>query len=333
MLQQTQMERGVNYFIRWMDRFPDVFTVAEADEQEIMKYWEGLGYYSRARNLHRTAKKIVDEYEGIIPGDYEALLGFPGIGEYTASAVASIGFNLDYAVKDANVERVYARLFDLDVPIKSKEAVVAVKKIAKEMLPEGKARNFNQALMDFGAMICTPKNPSCEECMLQSLCMAYVRETVEIRPIVTKKEKQIIIEMVSGILVCDEAVYIQQRLEKDVWGGLWEFPGGRLEEGEAHEEALHREFTEETEFDVSVCEKLLEVIHYYTKYKVILHCYGCRMKTWSGGRPSPVLHAAQQYRWIKRHQLDDYAFSAGHRKIINKLLKDDPNRFVNPCSD
>lgn len=332
MLQQTQMERGVSYFQRWIERFPDVFAVAEADEQEIMKYWEGLGYYSRARNLHKTARLLVDEYDGIIPGEYKELLRFPGIGEYTASAVASIGFNKDYPVKDANVERVYARLFDLDTPIKAKETVKRVKNIAHTLLPEGKARDFNQALMDFGALVCMPKNPQCESCVLRSFCMAYVRETVGLRPVVSKKEKQIVVEMVSGILVCNEAIYIQQRLEKDVWGGLWEFPGGRIEAGEKREEGLRREFFEETEIEVEVGDKLLEVVHYYTKYKVILHCYGCRLKNSSGALPVPVLHAAQQYRWVSVGEMENYAFSAGHRKIIDQLLKTAPEKFREPCA-
>jgi len=333
MLQQTQMERGVDYFLRWVKRFPDVASVAEADEQEIMKYWEGLGYYSRARNLHKTAKILVDGYASMVPDDYKILMTLPGIGDYTASAIASIGFNQDYPVKDANVERVYARLFDIDRPIKAKETVARIKAIAGEMLPTGRARDFNQALMDFGALLCTPKNPDCRNCQLQNICMAYVRETVDERPIVTKKEKQILVEMVSGILVCNGHIYIQQRLEKDVWGSLWEFPGGRPEPEEKGEQALTREFFEETEIAVEVCSRLVDVVHYYTKYKVILHCYGCRMKSESDTLPVPVLHAAQQYRWIKMAEIDDYAFSAGHRKIINQLLQTDPKKFLDPCEN
>ncbi len=331
MLQQTQMERGVGYFLRWIQRFPDISSVAEADEQEIMKHWEGLGYYSRARNLHKTARILVDEYDGMIPDDYATLLDFPGIGEYTASAIASIGFNQDYPVKDANVERVYARLFDIDTPIKAKETVARVKSIAREMLPSGRARVFNQALMDFGALLCTPKNPACGACLLNHLCMAHIRETVAERPIVGKKEKQIVVEMVSGILVCNELIYIQQRLEKDVWGGLWEFPGGRPEVKEGRESALAREFFEETEIEIEVCSKLIDVVHYYTRYKVILHCYGCKLKNGSDELPVPLLHAAQQYRWIDVTEIDDYAFSAGHRKIINQLMQTDPKKLSDPC--
>jgi len=333
MLQQTQMERGVDYFLRWVKRFPDVASVAEADEQELMKYWEGLGYYSRARNLHKTAKILVDGYGSMVPDDYKSLMTLPGIGDYTASAIVSIGFNQDYPVKDANVERVYARLFDIDRPIKAKETVARVKAIAGEMLPTGRARDFNQALMDFGALLCTPKNPDCGNCQLRNMCMAYVRETVNERPIVSKKEKQILVEMVSGILVCNGHIYIQQRLEKDVWGGLWEFPGGRPEPEEKGEQALEREFFEETEIAVEVCSRLVAVVHYYTKYKVILHCYGCRMKKESKTLPVPVLHAAQQYRWIKVSEIDDYAFSAGHRKIINQLRQTDPKKFLYPCEN
>lgn len=319
MLQQTQMERGVDYFLRWIEMFPSVTAVADADEKDILKQWEGLGYYARARNLHKAAKIIKSDFGGELPKTHQELLSLPGIGPYTASAVSSIAFNDDYPVIDANVERVYARLFNISAPLKEKETKKLVERLAKLLLPLGKARLFNQALMDFGALICSPRAPKCPECFFSSSCQALKRDVVNKRPVLLKKEKKIVIEMVSGILVKNGKVFIQQRLAKDVWGSLWEFPGGKVEPGEALEDALVREFLEETEIDISIHEKLVSVTHFYTKYKVNLHCFRCSTIEGEEKTFSPVLHAAQQSEWVTPDQLNQYGFSAGHRRVIEFL--------------
>ena len=319
MLQQTQMERGVNYFLRWIDRFPSVTAVADAEEKEILKYWEGLGYYARARNLHKAAKLIKDGFGGELPKTYQELLSLPGIGPYTASAVSSIAYNGDYPVIDANVERVYARLFNISAPLKEKETKKLVERLANQILPSGKARLFNQALMDFGALICSPRAPKCTECFFSSSCQALQQDVVNSRPVLLKKEKQIVVEMVSGILVGNGKVFIQQRLANDVWGSLWEFPGGNVESKETLEDALAREFLEETEIKINVHDKLVSVTHFYTKYKVNLHCFMCSIKDGDTKKLYPVLHAAQQAEWVTLDQLDQYGFSAGHRRVIEFL--------------
>ncbi len=176
MLQQTQMARGVTYFMRWVARFPDTTTVADANQQEILKYWEGLGYYSRARNLHKAARIIVDDFGGEVPCDYDQLIQLPGIGPYTAAAIASVAGNRDVAVIDANVTRVYARLFDIDVPVKEKKAKDQIARIANELLPVGLSRLYNQALMELGGLVCTPKTPKCSLCVLSGFCLARLQE-------------------------------------------------------------------------------------------------------------------------------------------------------------
>ncbi len=318
MLQQTQMERGVEYFLNWMAQFPTVADVAEASEQKILRNWQGLGYYDRARNLHKAAKQIVDQHRGNLPRSHAQLLELPGIGPYTAAAIASIAYNLDFPVVDANVERVYSRIFNIESPIKEKISVARVRQIAEELLPAGNAREYNQALMDFGALVCTPKNPQCEHCFCSDMCVAFEKNLVHLRPVTRKKEKQILVEMASGILFHRGLIYIQQRLENDVWGGLWEFPGGRLKKNEPPEKALVREFAEETEFQVEIDRKISTVTHYYTKYKVLLTCFTCILKDHCPeDLPLPVLHAAQQYRWVKPEELDNFGFSAGHTKILD----------------
>ncbi len=313
MLQQTQMERGVEYFLRWLSHLPNVEAVAKAKEEKILKLWEGLGYYARARNLHKTAKILMDSYDGKLPVDRESLLLLPGVGPYTASAIASIAYNQDIPVVDANVERVFARLFDIDAPLKKPNTKKRVEKLAWELLPLGQSRLFNQALMDFGGLHCTPKKPQCSLCPLKNQCLAYYRGVVAERPVPVKGKKILPIVMSTGILIHDKRIFIQKRLEDDIWGGLWEFPGGRQEGMETPEDTVLREFLEETEMKVSVSKFVTTIIHHYTRYKVILHCFTCLLDQEAD---VPVLHAAQESRWVYPKQLKEFGFPAGHRKLI-----------------
>ena len=321
MLQQTQMGRGVIYYKRWLERFPDIRTVAEAEEREILKYWEGLGYYARARNLHKAAQAMVDRHAGCIPQSYEVLLSLPGIGPYTAAAIASIAYNHDIALADANVERILARLFDIDGPIKNSTTKKIINQKALELLPAGAAWIFNQALMDLGGLICTPKNPACTECPVAEFCSALRAGRVHERPVVSPSGKTIPIEMATGVLTHRGLLFIQQRLADDVWGSLWEFPGGRLETGETPEETVVREYREETGFAVEVVAGITTVIHHYMKYRVVLHGFSCRL---IGECTEPLLHAAQDFRWIALQDLAQYGFPAGHRKLIEYMKKSSP---------
>jgi A/G-specific adenine glycosylase len=324
MLQQTQMERGVIFFKRWLERFPDVRAVAQAPEQEILKYWEGLGYYARARNLHRAARVMVDLHQGKVPESYESLLALPGIGPYTAAAIASIAFNQDIAVVDANVERILARLFDIEGPVKNGETKKRIHGLAGELLPPGQARFFNQALMDLGGLICTPKNPACGVCPVAGSCAALHEGRVHERPLVIPGGKTVLIEMATGVLAHKGRLFIQQRLAGDVWGSLWEFPGGRLEKGETPEETVIREYKEETGFTVAILSGITTVVHHYMKYKVVLHGFHCRLM---GERMEPLLQAAQDFRWVAPKDLADYGFPAGHRKLIEYMTHSCPELF------
>jgi A/G-specific adenine glycosylase len=318
MLQQTQMERATLFFDRWLQQFPDIYTLAGADEDLVLKCWEGLGYYSRARNIHKCARIIVREHDGVIPSDQKSLLALPGIGPYTAGAIASIAYNLPAPLVDANIGRLFARLFNIDTPLSQAQKLLWQK--AEELVPEEQARSFNQGLMELGALICTPKKPACSKCPLISFCIAHRDDLVGERPILQKGNAQLTIEMATGILPHphqDGRFFIQQRLADDVWGGLWEFPGGRLKPEEQPEQAVIREFLEETGFTVQVDKKITTTIHFYTRYKVILHCFLCTLAACHSSEPPvPLLAAAQQYRWVSFAGLDDFAFPAGHRKLI-----------------
>jgi A/G-specific adenine glycosylase len=327
MLQQTQMDRGVAYFLRWIKRFPDVQAVAVAEEQEILKYWEGLGYYARARNLHKAAKMIISGFRGEVPCEYVQLLTLPGIGPYIAAAIASVAGNYDIPVIDANVTRVYARLFNIDTPVKERQAQRYVHKIAEHLLPKGQARAYNQALMDFGGLVCTPKNPHCNECPITESCQALHMGTAQIRPVVGKKRSIITQYKVAGLIEWKGKIFIQQRRAGDVWGGLWEFPGGQITEGSVDWEGRAcAEVTEKISTDIGLPVELVKPItkitHQYTHHKIILHCFLC---TLGGDRVEPVLHSAANFRWVFPEDLKQFAFPAGPRKLLEYIRTNQPD--------
>ena len=313
MLQQTQMDRVTVFFTRWMEAYPTLAALASASEDQVLKYWEGLGYYSRARNILKTAKILIEKYQGEIPSSRKQLLTLPGIGPYTAGAISSISFNLDVPVVDANIERVFARLFNIDLIPGSPEAKREYWQKAENLLPKGESRNFNQALMELGSLICHSKNPNCSVCPVATHCLALQYDLIPERPIPKKSTKTIPINMATGILLHKGLIFIQQRLADDVWGALWEFPGGRMEEDETAEETVIREYLEETELAVKVDSKITTTIHHYTRYKVTLHCFLVSLEQ---SDSDPVLHAAQEFHWLPFEELNQYAFPAGHRKLI-----------------
>jgi A/G-specific adenine glycosylase len=319
MLQQTQVDRVVDYFRRWVARYPDVATLARADEEEALRLWEGLGYYSRARNLLAAAREVEERFGGEIPADPAELRGLPGIGPYTAGAVASIAYNREVPLVDANVERVLARVYDHAEPIKSKAGRCFVWETAAALIPGGRARDFNQALMELGALVCLGKSPRCSGCPVVDDCLAKERDTVFERPVPQKRPQTIPIVMATGVLAAGGRIFVQKRPESGVWAGLWEFPGGLVEQGETPEQALAREYAEETGFQVEAGEKISVIRHGYTKYRVTMHAYLCRS---AGPLPEPVLTEATTSRWIHPAELDELALPAPHRKLVGLMRTD-----------
>ena len=312
MLQQTQMDRGVAYFLRWIERFPDVQAVAVAAEQEILKHWEGLGYYARARNLHKAAKVMVSNFGGEVPCDHDILLTLPGIGPYTAAAIASVAGNQDIPVVDANVSRVYSRLFDIGEPVKDRAVQKRIAEIAEDFLPQGKARLYNQAMMDLGGLVCTPKKPMCKTCPIAHACRALQEGTTGERPVMGQAKKIVTLQKVAGIILRRGQIFIQQRKAGDVWGGLWEFPGGDLGEGDV-KKTLARRILGQTGLSVQVDEPVTTVVHQYTHHKIILQCFLCSLKE---EKTLPRLSSANDYRWVSLEELSSFAFPAGPRKIL-----------------
>jgi A/G-specific adenine glycosylase len=320
MLQQTQMDRVVNYFQSWMSLFPNVRRLAEAREDEVLAAWEGLGYYSRARNLLRAARYVLEQHGGVLPQDHDQWLSLPGVGPYTAAAVCAIAFNQTYPVVDANVGRVFARVFDLDSPVRERNTAAFIERQALRLTPQGKARLFSQAVMELGALICLPRRPRCSACPVHGVCEAKRLDIVLERPVPTKATQYIPIDVATGVLTAQGMIYIQKRLATGVWAGMWEFPGGTIEGGETPEQTLIREYREETGFEIGKLEKLAVIRHGYTKYRVALHCFCCRLP---GDRPlaPPVLTAAQEYQWVRPGELSRFAFPAGHRKLIDQVFE------------
>ncbi len=318
MLQQTQMERVVSYFNRFIKNIPSVKALALAPPDKVLKLWEGLGYYSRVRNLHKTAQILYTAYSGQIPKEKQILQSLPGIGPYTAAAILSIAYEKDEPLVDANVIRVLCRVFDIGSPVAEIQTRNQISELASMLLPQGKARNFNQALMELGALVCTPKSPVCADCPVHTLCEAKRLGIVIQRPVPGKKKNIQPLAMATGILQYKGKYFIQRREDDDTWGGLWEFPGGCLESGETPEQAVVREYAEETGYKVQVKEKITSIIHTYTHHRVTLHCFYVTMPD---PLPAPQLTAASQWQLATFDELTQLAFPAGHRKLLDFLEK------------
>ena len=223
-LQQTRVEQGLDYFLKFKRQYPTIKELADAPEDDVMKTWEGLGYYSRARNLHATAKYIAYELDGVFPTTYDTILKLKGVGPYTAAAIASFAYDLPHAVLDGNVFRVLARNFGIETAIDSTPGKKEFKALADQLLDHNKAAAYNQAIMDFGAVCCTPKKPTCSTCVFQKNCTAYQNEKVALLPIKEKKLKKRTRYFNYLVLSQEKSVWINKRLQKDIWQNLYEFP-------------------------------------------------------------------------------------------------------------
>ena len=228
MLQQTQVETALPYFERWMKAFPTIESLAKSDEKKVLKLWQGLGYYSRARNLLETAQRVVKDFGGQFPSNYETIHSLKGIGPYSAGAIASIAFNQERPIVDGNVLRVLTRVYAIDTPIDDLKNRDQFWQLQESLIPKGQARFFNQALMELGALICSSSNPQCDRCPIQKFCKAYQEKTVDLYPVRKKRKKTVKVEASAVILEDDGRYLIQKRPLGKIMGGLWEFPEWKL---------------------------------------------------------------------------------------------------------
>lgn len=310
MLQQTTVQAVLPYYRRWLELFPDLMTLAHSPLQKILKAWQGLGYYQRAKNLHLAAKLIIEKFAGRIPDRYEDLSSLPGVGPYTAAAVLSIAYGQPYPVLDANVRRVVMRLAGMKEERSSKNHIILssrLKSIFQEKIPG----IFNQALMEFGALVCKPKSPRCLLCPLADFCLAFQRGEQEIIP-QPKNQRCQRIEAVVAVVQEDGKYLIQKRPSSGLLADLWEFPGGKKRPGETLKEALSREIREELSTGIKGCRFLLRVQHAYTQFRVTLYAFECRLER----KPKSGKRAL---RWITLPELRQYPFPSGSAKIIKFL--------------
>ncbi len=316
MLQQTRVETVGDYFCRFIQRFPDVQSLARAPLEDVLKGWEGLGYYSRARNLHAAAKIIAGKHDGHLPSCREALLKLPGIGPYTAGAIASIAFGADEPVLDGNVKRVVCRVFAIAEDPRRPETQKKLWKLAGRMLPAGGAGDFNEALMDLGATICTPSAPGCEHCPVRCVCKAFSQGRQGSLPVKAPKKTIPHRDIAAALIRRRGKMLIDRRKPQGLLGGLWELPGGKVEPGETPAQAVVREVKEEVGLEVEVLEHLTSVDHAYSHFRITLHVYVCKALR---GRARAIEPDA--VKWIRPCQLEQYAFPAANHKVFDALRR------------
>jgi A/G-specific adenine glycosylase len=319
MLQQTTVGAVGPYYEAWLRAYPDLRALARAPLRAVLKSWEGLGYYQRARNMRRTARIILKKHDGRFPEDPAVLAGLPGFGPYTTAAVASLSFGKPIPVIDANVRRVMMRLLGLHGP-SGANPDAEISRILQKSISRRSPENFNQAMMEWGALVCRPKNPLCLRCPGQGECRAFARGEQEVIP-APKAFRAKKITAVVAVIRKGDRVLIQKRPEEGLLAGLWEFPGGKVERGESLPVALRRELREELGLEIKTARPLITVRHSYTQYRVTLHAFDVTTAARSvvSTRPLP-------YRWVPLKFLDRYPFPSGSLKIIRALGNQPPRQ-------
>ncbi len=314
MLQQTQVSTVIPYFERFISCFPNIEALAEADLEKVLKVWEGLGYYARARNLHRAAILLVSEGKSHVPKDLDEFKKLPGIGEYIAAAVQSIAFKKPCAAVDGNVKRVLSRWFQIKAPVNDVRSYKCFKENAQQFMQisdDNRHGVFNQAVMELGATICKPLKPRCASCPVSKHCLAFQNDHIHKYP--RKKRKSLIptYRVVAGVVQKNGRILITRRKPEGLLGGLWEFPGGKIREDETSEQACIREIKEEVNVNVRVELFICEIKHAYTHFKIIMDVFFC---SYVSGRVR--LNGPVDHRWVKFGDLEKYPFPKANRKFI-----------------
>jgi A/G-specific adenine glycosylase len=310
MLQQTQVKKVQDYYARFIARFPTVQTLAVAPLEDVLKVWEGLGYYSRARSLHRAAKLVIEHHAGVLPADVQALRDLPGIGPYTSGAIASLAFGMPAPAVDGNVRRVMARVLSLPKPTSAQlEEAVGI------WIDETHPGTFNEGLMELGAVVCRVKSPHCLLCPWRGLCQA--RQLGEQEAFPTPRPRKTIphYDVAAAVIARDDGrILIARRRREDMLGGLWEFPGGKRERGETLETALKRELQEEMDIEIEVGAHLITLPHAYTHFRITLYAFESRLI-----RGIPRCIECDAFRWATLEDIKELPMAVTDRKIAQAI--------------
>jgi A/G-specific adenine glycosylase len=315
MLQQTQVKTVLDYYDRFLDQFPDLPSLATASLQQVLKLWEGLGYYARARNLHRATQILLAEKQGEVPADRTEFRQLPGVGDYLAAAVLSQAFNAALAAVDGNVKRVLARVFLLEIPINQSASAKVFTEHAQWLLDQSQPGAFNQAMMELGATVCRPQQPECLRCPVRAHCEAFRSQRQSELPIKTSARSVPEYQIAVGIIFDQGKLLIVRRKNDGLLGGMWEFPGGRLRSQEDAAQACARAIKEKLNLETTAVRFLIEVRHAYSHFKIVVHVFQC---VYHAG--AIVLNGPAEYRWIPVAELDRYPFHGVNHKFI-PLLK------------
>lgn len=309
-LQQTQINQGLPYYYAFIEKYPDIFALANADEQDVLNLWQGLGYYSRARNMLQTAKIIVNEYQGQFPDEYSSLIKLKGVGKYTASAIISIAFNKAFAVVDGNVYRLLSRLFGIDVPVDTASGQKVFTKLADELLDKNEPGNFNQAMMDFGALQCK-KVPNCSICPLQNYCTAFMSDTVSDLPVKSKKTVVKNRYMHYLLLEKNQQLILTKRTSDDIWKNLYDFPLiETLNSSEIGIENIKHLIEPHNLAEEMKC--IYKVNHKLTHRNITANFYVVNLK-----KPLKKINFEREYVFVNKNRIEDFPFP----KLIENFFK------------
>ncbi len=323
MLQQTRVATVESYYNRFLEAFPTIQALAAAPLDEVLKCWEGLGYYARARNLHRLARVIVSDHDGRFPASADALRHLPGIGRYTAAAIASIAFDQAVAVLDGNVIRVLARLTDLPEDVTRTGIKKSLWQLAQSLLPPQRPGDYNQALMDLGRTVCLPRRPTCGVCPVQNFCQAYARGDAELRPV--KKPKSPLPHVRAVAAVIRDAggrLLLVQRPAEKLLGGLWTLPGGMCEGDEALGDCLRRSLRRDLGVEIDIGGEMAVAMQEFTHFRMTLRAYACQL---TAGKPKAA--GVATFAWVSLAEVGQYSMGKADRQIVEALECWQPRLF------
>ncbi|HEY3368470.1 MAG TPA: A/G-specific adenine glycosylase [Symbiobacteriaceae bacterium] len=315
MLQQTRVETVIPYYQRWLAQFPTLASLAAAPDEQVLKAWEGLGYYSRARNLHQAARDVAARYGGEVPDDPEAIAELKGVGSYTAGAVLSMAFNRPVAAVDGNVMRVLSRLYLISDDIAQPATRQAMEVLARALIPPGQAGAFNQALMELGALVCTPANPACLACPVAEFCRARAEGRQGELPVKAKAKAPRPVDIVAAVIRHKGRVMLVRRPPDGLLGGLWEFPGGERQPDLSWEQAVHAVIREKYGLFLALESRLGQVRHVFTHLVWDLHGYTAE--------PAPGSHLPPEsdtLRWVAPGDLARFALPVAHQKLAALVM-------------